>query len=686
MPAGMPLRCVVLSTIAYGAGAVSHAQTVTPITKVVELLKSMAAKGEAMKKEEEVKFSAFARWCTDQTATKKSEIKEGSARMEQLDASIMKASSTITSLSSRVAELNEDVGRWKADSKSISALRQKEAVDFHATAADYGESIDALTQAIAVLKKQAYSRPQAEFLESLVQVRDMRMLPSSAKKALTAFLQNAQPDDRLFNEAPQAHGYEFQSGGVVDMLEKLKDEFRTKKSELEIEEKNAQHAFELMSQQLTDNIEDAEHEVSQKSALRGETQKVKAEAEGDLAVTTKDRDEDQKYLDDMTGLCSMKSRDFESRQKLREQELEALSKAIEIISSKSVAGAGEAHLPALLQIQAKRAQSAVLAQLRGDLQGPLQDRVAAFLAERAHRSGSNLLSELSRHVASDPFTKVKKMIKDLIVKLMEEATAEMEHKGWCDAELASNKVTRDSKSADVLALKSTIEDLTATIASLGQDIADLADAVKDIDAAMAKAIEDRASSKAANEQTIKEAKDAQVAIEQAIAVLKDYYAESSQATAFVQQMPDLDAPETFDKPYQGMMPEGGNVADFLEVILTDFARLEAETASTEQEELTAHEKFLFEAKKDKALKENESKHKAASKVDKESELRSTEEELKMTQEQLDKAVAYFDKLKPSCVESGVTYEERVRRREEEIQSLQEALKILAGTDIATDIA
>jgi len=129
-----------------------------------------------------------------------------------------------------------------------------------------------------------------------------------------------------------------------------------------------------------------------------------------------------------------------------------------------------------------------------------------------------------------------------------------------------------------------------------------------------------------------------------------------------------------------MLPEGGNIVDFLEVILTDFTRLESETASSEAAEGEAYKKFMFESEKDKALKENESSHKEARQADKESELHSTEEELKTTQEQLAAAVAYYEKLKPSCVDSGISYEERVKRREEEIQSLQEALKILQGED------
>merc|ERR1719324_1719317 len=153
--------------------------------------------------------------------------------------------------------------------------------------------------------------------------------------------------------APEANAYEFQSGGVVDMLEKLMDKFSSKKTDLEKEELGAQQAYEQIRQQLADNIENAEFEISKKTKLRAETQQNKSDMEGELAQTTADRDEDQKYLDDTVALCTQKTSDFEARQKLRSEELDAISKAIEIISSQAVAGSGEKHLPALLQIQKK---------------------------------------------------------------------------------------------------------------------------------------------------------------------------------------------------------------------------------------------------------------------------------------------------------------------------------------------
>ena len=56
-------------------------------------------------------------------------------------------------------------------------------------------------------------------------------------------------------------------------------------------------------------------------------------------------------------------------------------------------------------------------------------------------------------------------------------------------------------------------------------------------------------------------------------------------------------------------------------------------------------------------KENEMKHKTDRKTDAETELQSSQADLKTTQEQLDEAMAYYDKLKPTCVDSGISYED-----------------------------
>merc|ERR1719504_463257 len=128
-------------------------------------------------------------------------------------------------------------------------------------------------------------------------------------------------------------------------------------------------------------------------------------------------------------------------------------------------------------------------------------------------------------------------------------------------------------------LHAEIDELEASIAKLTEEIAELTTAVAELDAAMAKATEIRQAEKAKNEETIKDAQDAQTAVAQALTVLKEFYAKAAEATALLQQQPE--APEIFDAPYKGMGAENGGVVGMIEVIESDFARLESETTAAE---------------------------------------------------------------------------------------------------------
>merc|ERR1712151_837582 len=141
-------------------------------------------------------------------------------------------------------------------------------------------------------------------------------------------------------------------------------------------------------------------------------------------------------------------------------------------------------------------------------------------------------------------------------------------------------------------------------------------------------------------------------------------------------------PEIFDSPYQGMQAENGGVVGMLEVIESDFARLEADTTASEATASKEYDSFMTESKVDKESKSKDIEHKTAKKQDQTQALTTKNSDLEGTQKELDAALSYYDKLKPSCVDAGTTYEDRVGRRKEEIESLQEALRILNGEDIA----
>merc|ERR1719498_1209068 len=249
--------------------------------------------------------------------------------------------------------------------------------------------------------------------------------------------------DPLSVSAPQANAYEFQSGGVVDMLENLKDKFTEEKSTLEQDEMKSKHAFDMMLMELTDSTKQAENQRAKKAKTKAQREEDAAAAKGDLADTTASHDEDVKYLEDLNAQCTQKSNDFEARQQLRAEELEAIQKAIEIISSPDVAGSTSAGMRLVQTSFALRASAKSV---------PVTS-VVAYLQSQSNKLHSKMLEMLAAQVSADPFAKVKKMIDAMITKLLEEANEEADHKGWCDKEMATNKQTRDDKTEEVNSLQ-----------------------------------------------------------------------------------------------------------------------------------------------------------------------------------------------------------------------------------------
>jgi len=649
------------------AAAVDMNQKVTPVQKVIQLLQGMAEKGKEEKHAEQVQFASYKQFCDDTTVEKQRAVKENTALMEQLTASIQKAEADAATLAKEIAQLDEDISVWEGDKKAATQVREMENADYLSTHKDYSESVDSLERAITTLKKQS-----ADVAPALMQVKDK--IPEHARKIISAFLDQGSElgQDPMSVSAPQANAYEFQSSGILDMLEKLKDKFEDERTDLEKAESNARHAYEMLIQDLTAQIDTATEDREAKAQQKASKLQHAAECKGDLADTTATRDADQTYLDDLVAECSQKSSDFESRQQLRTDELAAIDKAIEILGSGSVSGAADKHLPAFTQ-------TVSFIQLSVGSKNPAQARVAKFLREKGSAINSRVLAALAVHVEEDPFVKVKKMIKDLIVRLMEEANEEAEHKGWCDTELSTNEQTRKEKTSAVETLHAEIDELGASIAKLTQEITDLTAEIASVDKAVAEATALREDEKSTNTATIKDSVEAQTAVAQALTVLKEFYEKAAEATSLLQTK---QKPEIFDEPYQGMQSENGGVVGMLEVIQSDFARLETDTKATEAEAQRLFDEFSSESAVNRAANAKDVEHKTTKKINQEGALTSKKADLEGTQKELDAALAYYDKLKPSCVDAGVSYEDRVARRKEEIESLQEALRILNGEDIA----
>merc|ERR1719316_334228 len=469
------------------------------------------------------------------------------------------------------------------------------------------------------------------------------------KSVIKAFLS---VDD---GQDPAAPVYESQAGGVVELMKDLAKKLVSEKTVLEQQEIKSVGAFNMIAQTLNDQIASMTATRDKKLSDKQTAEKDSAQAAGQKVDTENAKAADSEYLKELKADCAEKAKEFEAKQKLRAGELEALNKAIQIMAGAAVGKVGF--------VQKKRRASALVQLRSGNSATAPTQRVQAYLLSAGQKLNSNILSALAMRVGQDPLAKVKKMIQDMVYKLMEEANEEAEHKGFCDTEMGTNKNTRDEKSEKVEKLTALIEELKASITKLGEASSIIGDAISAIDAAMAKATAERNEESAKNKAVIADAKVAGEATAQALTVLKEFYAKAQGASFF-------------QKPYTGMA--GGGVVGMLEVIQSDFVRLETETTSAEDNAAKAFTDFSRDSSKDKAIKEMDLKHAQNSKTEKESDLAAAEKDLKGTQEELDAAMAYFEKLKPSCVDAGQSYEERVAQRKAEIESLQDAFKILNG--------
>lgn len=656
------LVALAVATVAFGVQAFA----VTPVQKVIQMMEEMKAKAVKEKNDEIVEFTKFQEYCTHNEKEKASAIEDGKADIEQYTADIKKNNADAAVLAEEIAKLDESIALAEQDKAESTAIREKEHADFSAALAEYVESIgdlDSATQKIKTMMSSVKSASAASLLQMFAEDKDMSV---RAKSTITAFLSVSEESEL---GAPAGPVYQSQAGGVVGLMKDLMKKLKSEKDTLEKEEMKKQSSYDMLMQSLVGQITEQTESRDTKTSTKKQKETASAQATGDLGMTEAALGTDTEFLAELKKTCGQKAKDFESRQKLRAEELVAVNKAIEIVSSPTVSGAAGKHLPGLVQTSGN-----VLAQLRSGntVNQPFQSRVSSFLRSQGDRLGSNVLSALAMRVSEDPLAKVKKMIEDMVYKLMEEANEEAGHKAFCDAEMGTNKHTRDAKSSAVEELAASIQEMSAEIAQITEKAADISDQVTEIDAAVGKATAERNEEKEKNQVTIDDAKAAKTAVESALKILKDFYDKASQATALVQE----DTSEESDKPFQGS--GGGGIIGMLEVILSDFERLLEETTTNESTAAEQYTTLMRDSKREKAVKNQELKHLESEKVRISSDLADAKKDLKSTQKELDAALAYFEKLKPSCVVAGETYEERVAKRNEEIESLKDALQILSG--------
>jgi len=492
------------------------------------------------------------------------------------------------------------------------------------------------------------------------------------------------------------------------MIEGLQSDFKTKLSEVKIEETKAVSDFDLQMQADTDERAAASKELKDTTELKAEKMEAIAASSKELTETSATLTDDQNYLKDLTDKCNSKSKEWDQRSQMRQDELTALTTALTIVKE-GVATKTTEKTVRLVQSAAKVSPHSVVTDDSDadddteddedlsfvQLSSPREklslvatgskkflqpdstrDRVIALLKSKSTQLDSPVLAALATKAAADPFVKIKKLIQELIERLLQEAADEANHKGWCDKEFGKAKQSRAMKAEAVKGLNEALAKSEALRDKLTEEIATLTKEIDELESALSKTTKERNDESAENAATVSEAQEGQAAVEQAIGVLEKFYKTAAKAEVFVQtsskQVPDM--PDAgFSGANKGSQSASTGILGMLDVIKSDFVRTIKETEKAEK--AAAKEFMEFETTTKVSLGT-----KKVSKSAKEGELTETEASIdedntSLTEEQslLDKAVQEIIELQPACVDTGMSYEERVAKREQEIEALKEAL-------------
>merc|ERR1719183_3391182 len=131
--------------------------------------------------------------------------------------------------------------------------------------------------------------------------------------------------------------------------------------------------------------------------------------------------------------------------------------------------------------------------------------IASMLSNKGRELKSTLLMSVATQIGGDPLAKIKKLIQELIERLLQEAANEANQKGWCDKAIADAQQRRDYAAGEIAELNSEMAELEATRDKLTEELATLKTEIAELKAAQEKVEKERAPNKAETTATVEEA-------------------------------------------------------------------------------------------------------------------------------------------------------------------------------------
>merc|ERR1719355_575620 len=328
----------VSSSLTFDAAAAKN----RPVSKVITLLKDMLVQLEKEAEEDEEIYDQIACWCETNDKEKTKAIADAEARIADLTSKIEELTANSARLSTEIKNLEKEVAANQAALDQATAIRQKQLAEFNEEEKDLLGSISALKSAVTVLSKHnsLLQVPQSHVMGVAASIQNAMqkhasllngVLTHSERKAVAAFIQA--PEDYFDAEPTFKQSYAPQSGEIFGILKQMKETFETNLSSSQKEEMANQKAYEELKAAKEDEIKAGQEQIDSKTQELADTDEKNAQAKEDVEDTKKSLSADEQFLMMLKEKCSMTDSEWEERQKTRQLEMEACSKALAVLSS-----------------------------------------------------------------------------------------------------------------------------------------------------------------------------------------------------------------------------------------------------------------------------------------------------------------------------------------------------------------
>jgi hypothetical protein len=645
-----------------------------PVTKVINLLKDMQAQLEKEQKEDEEVYERVACWCETNDKEKTDAISDAEARITDLTSNIEEATASSSRLNTEIKNLEAEIGKNQEALGKATAIREKELAEFTAEEKDMLQSIGALKSAVTVLSKHHSSFaqvPEETLLDIAATVQDqfrihkrllLGVVTPSQRKAMAAFMQA--PGDYFDADPTFKQSYAPQSGEIFGILKQMKETFETNLSASQKEELQNQAAYEDLKAAKEMEIKAGEEQKDTKTQELANTDSKLSQAKLDLEDTRNSLTADQKFLMNLKQTCQQTDTEWEERQRARQEEIQACSQALAILSS------DDAH-----DTFTKTFNFVQVAEKRD---GATRDRAAALLRKTAKQLNDPQLLALATKVRMDVFAKVQAAIDGMVEELLKEKADEIKLKDFCVEGINENQKAQELKARDIDDLTAEIAQLTSSIDELAQSISGLQAEIAEMQLQLKRAGEDRELENKDFQATVADQRETQKLLTSALNVLKAVYAKKFlQTGAATQRQPAGPPPPPGFKEYKQAGGAGG-VLGMIEQIIADTKTLEADAIKAETDAQKAYESVVKDTNASIEQKTRDITNKTGEKAKAEADKTAAEEgsDAALNEQQMNKNEEAD--LHKSCDFTLKNFDIRQASRDQEVEALRQAKSILSG--------